>query len=742
MVALTFQQTGVERAHDPFAIYDGAQEQEDGVHELDSEESLALLRRQRSWLAQEKSNQHDHRFQMAIDDDFYDHQQWRGEDVQVLHQRNQAPLVFNRTSLAINWLFGTAIQTPVDWRVHPRERDDEAMAPIKTKVMKYVSDVNYATQTRLMSFKDALKAGVGWIDHGVNRDPTAELIRISYENWRNVWGDSKGRHPMLEDWRYQFREKYLDEDVAEAMFPERARLIRESANSNERSGGDDESGWASYENELETGLGSTNMDSTSFSSGVGDALRNQIDVRRRVRVTECWYRVPVSQTLMRGHLFNGREYDPANETMKQAVKDHVCSIVQNVTMKMHYSIWCDAGLLAKGPTPFKHNRFPLVPIFCYRRAKDGAPYGVIRGMRDAQEDYNKRASKALHILSTKGILFEEGAFEDEEEIRDELARTDFMIPYKPGRKIEFVRETSLAQGHIDLMNMDAMHMESASGVTNELVAMQTQAVSGRAIEKRQQQGQLTTSEPFNNYRLALQMSGEIVLSMVEQFVSEPKTFRLTGERNSAEFLDVNQPQFDEASGEWKFLNDITKRQADFVISETDFRESVRQAQAEVTLDFLSKLPGDASIKFFDLAIELMDLPNKTEWLKRARGLSGAPDPDMAKTPEGQQEMERQQQRQQMMDQIEQRTLMAQLEKLEADVTKARAEGKRVDSQAILDRMNAIAKGMEAGATVVTVPGVTPAADVLLDGAGFESAIKGSAPLPPMQATQMMNQPTI
>lgn len=702
-------------------------------HPYDDEPYTTLLARLRAWLAEEKDRQAHNRLQMAIDHDFYDHLQWTEDDLATLADRGQAPLVFNRVSLAINWLFGTAMRTKTDWAVKPRERDDEPMAPTKTKMMKFVSDANYAVNCRLLSFKDALKGGLGWIDHGVELDPTRERVRLNYESWRNVWYDSRGRRIDYSDWRYVFREKYVDEDWALAMYPERAALIRASTISSDEPDTTDPDGWNSEDGELATGLGGS-ADNAFLRSRVTVANAwgaTQVQ-RNRVRLTEAWYRVPKRRLRLWGPIFDGREYDPADETMRKAVEQKVCSVVGNVESEVRYAIWCAKGLLAEGPSPYKHNRFPLVPIFCYRRDRDGAPYGVIRGMRDAQEDYNKRASKALHILSTRGILFEQGAFVDEDEAREEFARPDFFLGYVRGYKVEVKTDITMAQGHLDLMDRDALHMEASSGVTNELVAMQTQAVSGRAIEKRQQQGQLTTTEPFENYRLAIQFSGEITLSMIEQYYTEHRIVRITGAQGRDEFVEINQPQFDAAANDWRFLNDITERQADFIVSEQDFRESVRQAQFDTTMEFLARLPAEVALKFLDLAIELSDLDNKDEWLKRIRGMSGIPDPDEMKTPEGKAAAEERAQKAAMMEQIELRGILAELAGAEAKAQQLVAAGRRAETQAILDRINAIKTALEAGVTVVTVPGVTPAADVLLDGAGFPQGINPPLPAAPVQ----------
>lgn len=697
-------------------------------HPLDSDVKQELWRKLKWWFYEERERQAHNRFQQAIDADYYDHLQWDDESLEVMRERGQAPLVFNRISLAINWLFGTAMRTRVDWKVHPREAGDEEGARTKTQLLRYVSDVNHVQAHRLMAFKDALKVGIGWLDHGIDTDPEAELLRVTYESWRNVWYDSRWRDPAYKDGRYVFRRRWIDEDVAKARWPDRADVIERCVQVGTRHDAQKIEG--SYEDwnddeDLSTGLGGRIDDGfLARRAGVADAWSTFETRRRRLPLTECWYRVPVRATLMRGPIFNGQAYDATNETMAKAVAEGVCSLVSNVRMQVRYAIWCDEGLLAEGASPFRHNRFPLQPIICYRRDRDGAPYGVVRGMRDAQDDFNKRASKALHILSTRGILFEEGSFEDEDEARTEFARPDFFLAYKKGKeKPAVITDINVAQGHLELMDRDALHMESASGVTNELVAMQTQAVSGRAIEKRQQQGQLTTTEPFEHLRLATQFSGETMLSLIEQYYTAPKTFRIIGNGGRDEFVTVNDPKWNNEQDMWEWINDITARQADFVVGEQDFRESLRQAQYEITLEFLSRLPPDFAVKFLDLAIELSDLENKQEWLKRIRQMNGQPDPDEMKTPEGQRAAAEREQTAQMLERAQIETVLAGAAEAKAKAAKAVAEARKVGADVGKVTIDAIAAALEAAGIAVSMPHIARATDMLLEGAGLSTPVE-------------------
>jgi hypothetical protein len=183
----------------------------------------------------------------------------------------------------------------------------------------------------------------------------------------------------------------------------------------------------------------------------------------------------------------------------------------------------------------------------------------------------------------------------------------------------------MADAHVMLMERDHMHIQSSSGVTDELLGRKTNAVSGKAIEARQAQGSVTTAELFDNLRFAKQLHGQKLLSLAEQFIAEPRVIRLTGAKGKLDWIEVNQP-IEGPDGDVRFLNDITSEQADFVVSEQDYHATTRQAMFESLMDMATKLPPEISLKLLPNVLELSDIPNKEEFINEIRQILGMPKP--------------------------------------------------------------------------------------------------------------------
>ncbi len=640
---------------------------------LDSDEARSELRKLLEWFYHEKEKQSLNRLEMAMDADFYDNLQWDPDDAQVLRDRGQMPLVYNEVAPMVDWVIGTERRTRVDWRVLPRTEDDVEMADTKTKVLKYVSDINRVPFVRSRAFADAVKSGVGWIDDGVRDDPTQDILYCKYEDWRNVIWDSSGYELDLSDSRYLFRWRWVDEDVALMMFPGRRHVIASAVEeaAHYTTDGWEEDTWYSPAdmNNVKTG--------TLYASGVGQLADAK---RRRVKLIECQYRKPATVKIVADGPLKGLILNQGDQAMADAVAKSGSFIVDKVMMRVHIAVFTESHMLGMGPSMFRHNRFSLTPVWCYRRGRDRLPYGIIRRVRDIQQDLNKRASKALFLLNTNQIIADEGAVDDFDVLRDEADRPDGLIVKKQGKQIEIRRDTDAATGQIQMMTLDAQGIQKSAGVSQENLGRQTNAVSGEAIKARQLQGSVVTTEPFDNLRFATQVQGEKQLSLTEQFYTQEKVVRLTGSKGALEWVKINVPEV-QADGSVRFINDITASAADFVVSEQDYAGTLRQVMFEALNQMATRLPPEVALRLMTIAMEFSDLPNKDEVADQIRKLTGERDPNKPMTPEEEQAAQEQAAQQAEALQMQRQQAMNALEEQAAKIRELNAKATKLESEA-------------------------------------------------------------
>jgi hypothetical protein len=702
-----------------------APETELGTAERVEEERMQEVHgRLMSFYRRELEIQGPNRFEQALDEDYYDGIQLSEEELQILHERGQPPTVYNVLAVSLNWIFGSEKRGRTDDKILPRGKEDSKPAERKSKYMKYLSDVNRAGFHRSAGFEDAAKVGVGWLECGLQDEDDGEPIFERSESWRNVIWDSAGSKITQDDWRYLFRIRWVDEDVAKSMF----KHIPGAVDKIDRS---------VQESSVLTGYdgvdGDVAMDQGEVDRDTATGRSMSEFKRRRVRLIQAEYRNPEDVEKLRGGPFNGQIYDENDPRHKEQVDTGAAKLVKKTMMRMRLAIMTPKEILYDAPSIYRHNTFTLTPIWCFRRGRDGMPYGFVRNLRPIQDGVNKRASKALHILSNNKTIIEEGALSSEQTIEEFLVeknRADGNIVVKNGAidKVRFNVDRGMDQAHMQLMAHDVGMIQQVGGVTDELMGRKTNAVSGVAVQARQEQGSLATSGPFDNLRLAHQIHGEKKLSLVEQFATEQKQFRITNMRGAPEFVTMNDGLPD---------NDITRSKADFVVSEADWRVTMRQAANEQFGELLGKLPPEISMQLLDLWVDTMDVENRDELVKRIRALNGQKDPDATEpTPEDMQ-AEQAKAAQAQMAQKQAELGMAKVE-AEIDDKRASAEQKRaqVDVQRSVmfnNNMTGANSAMSAALQVIQAPTIARVADGIMVQGGWANGLPVPTNLPQPQA---------
>lgn len=694
----------------------------DSDHPLDDPDVRALWDRNLGFYQIEIERHAANRREMELDHAYYDNDQFDEETKTILEERGQKPVTYNVVGTTVDWILGTEQQTRADFRILPRQKEYGEQARYKTEVLKYLGDVNGIRFHRSRAFADAVKGGVGWLEDIVTDDAEGEIIESGYESWRNIHWDSMSRRPDLDDARYLFRSRWLDLDIVQAWFPERAHIASLSANRVNEFG--------SYD----LAFGDDSMDyQEENASFITPFIPQGTFQRDRLRVIEAWYRRPVMVDRVSGGQFHGEIFDPASRGHLAEVKRGNAEIVTRRGMRMHAMIMTPAGVLWNGESPYRHNKFPFTPIWGFRRDKDNMPYGIIRRLRGMQDKVNISATKVQAILSTNKVIMDEGALgenADLDEFRDEVARPNAIIVKKKGSELTIDADRQLAAGFDAMFSRDVEMIQQAAGVTDENLGRRTNAASGIAIERRQNQGMLSTAGFFDNYLAARLQQGEKQLSLVEQWYTERREIRVINARGTPSWIKVN-------SG--AEVDDITRSKADFTVAEDDWRATVRQANADQLLELAGKLAPTAPqivLIMLDLVVESMDIPNRDEIVARIRKALGLSDPDAEQpTPE---EMARQQSEAEAAARAKALEEATVAEK-QASAAQKKATADHTASKIAREGVGTQGDAMQAALAVSSAPAIAPVADHILREAGFKGRTESEDDAAQAMALQQLAQ---
>jgi hypothetical protein len=612
-------------------------------------EEAVALRHQRymSWLRSEAARQAKNRAIMAKCEDVYDSKQYEQADLDELEERGQKPVCYNEVKPTIDFLIGTERRSRVDFIVVAEDDDEESSddAINKTKLLKYLDDVNLAPFERSYAANDMFKAGLGWLEVGLRGDKTGAPIFVGSESWRCILHDSKSKRD-LSDCRYLFRIKIVDLDIAEAIFSDKVNELREAAIDGDPV---DAFGTLSAVGGIMGSIEGERLEQSEINLASGVDLFNP---RPRVALIECWCREPVKRRA-------GAE-----------------GLGDPVAFKMHVTIMTERHILLEAPSPFKHDRFPFIPLWAYRFARTGLPYSPIYPLLGPQEALNHRMSRSLYEASSNQIELERGAIDTKEggmdiaQLADERNDPNGMLVYADGalsgNKVRSRVNAGAAQQQLILAEQDRATLRAISGVNEENRGLRSAATSRVAMDAKAERGSVATAELFDNMLLGRQMEGEITLSLAEQFIVQPMTIRNAGEQGSSKFerTKINEPQADGT-----YLNDITARRAHFVVGEQAWKQSYAEAAFGGLMDVLTQLAPAAPqvvVALLDVVFDMHpNLPRKKAVIERIRQVNGQTDPDGKITPE-------QEQAQQQKAQVAKAQYEAQMAKLQAEIKETNA----------------------------------------------------------------------
>lgn len=688
----------------------------------------------------EREAQAEGRALRARDERFYDGHQFSDEEKQVYAERNQKPRTYNEIKPAVDWIIGSERRARSDWNVLPRTADDVEPAQLKTKLIKYVDDINKAKWQRSTAFEDCVKTGEGWTRISVEPNEDGELmIQLNYENWQNILIDGQSVKADLSDNRYLWATKIIDIETLEQWFPKKKEEIEADAGEYQELDDDlmfdqvGDDGNNLYNNSRRTSSGCSDANINVVRSGSMSIMGGHYSsTRRAVRVWEMWYRKTERvELLANAGGLTGQIFNSKNEKHVLALEEGAKKR-ETVREQMYMAIYTATTVLYHGKSIYKHNRYPFVRRLAFIDKTTKSPYGVIRQIVDPQSDLNQRKNQALFMMATRQVVADEGAVEDKDDAIKQVGKVNGYIEVKKGARFEIRDNQSLAGPHVQFAEMDSAYLKQISGVTSENRGMGSSALSGIAIQSLQEQGTVITTPIIDNHQLAHQLEGELVLSLCEQYINRKMQFRVTSDiKNPGEkdFVVLNEtPE-----------TDITATQADFVISERDYRQTMRQALSEQLMNVsaqITQATGDPAIAigFIEMAIDLQDLPNKERLSSKLREISGLPpidenEDDKQAREEG--EKEEQAKQQAMQEALQELEMAKQKSAINLDNSRANQynrEGEREKANARRAQAEALVKYLEAAGIVVDNADLSNIADDLIS--NMDNIMNGTQPAQP------------
>lgn len=520
--------------------------------------------------------------QASIERDYYEGRQWSAEEAAKLERIGQPVITVNHIYPKVNMLVGLLMQQKPTIKCLPRGREDAEIASIATKVIRYIWDVNNVQAKLAEAFTDMATVGVGWLEVRSSSVLGKDPIVVEYVPWDEVIFDPDSRQPDFSDARFIFRGRWVDEDVFREFFPDAQDI------------------------DLSGNLGPSGLSSLVLDSG----FRFYDSRRKRVYVLEVQWK-KFEDTLC---YWDGLEVVPYEPSVHdEAVRANKGMVMEARIPRVYQAIIVGNWVVREGPMPYIHNDFTLVP-FVAMRDRYGQPMGIVRFLKDMQDEINKRRSKVLHYLTAKRVIAEEGAIANPDEFMEELMRPDAFLTYRKGYQVKIESDLQLGAQHFELMKEAANEMTAISGIYPDFMGMPTNARTAAAIRARVLQSQTAIQRFFSALERGLKRVAELCLAMARQFYTGPRLIQLTDE---PEAILLNEPVPRE-DGTVEVRNSLAKLRADIVVQVRQGGVTERQEQLVQLVELMKALPPEMIAFNLDILIDAFDVPQKEEIKKRVR----------------------------------------------------------------------------------------------------------------------------
>ncbi|EDH4865669.1 portal protein, partial [Salmonella enterica subsp. enterica serovar Kentucky] len=546
-----------------------------------------------------------------------------------------------------------------------------------------LSNLNKA---RSDAYAEQIKAGLSWVEVRRNSDPFGSKFKVSTVNRNEVFWDWLSREADLSDCRWLMRRRWMDIDEAKVSFPEMSQIIDYSVHE-----------WRGFiDTTLAEGQDSQLMSAweeyQSWSREQSEWLQSD---RKRILLQVVYYRVYQRMPVI--ELNNGRvvAFDKNNLIQAVAVATGRVQVTIGRVSRIREAWFVGPHFITDRPCTAPQGMFPLVPFWGYRKDKTGEPYGLVSRAIPAQDEVNFRRMKLTWLLQAKRVIKDDDATQmSDTELMEQLERPDGVINLNPKRSnqttaaqaLTIQQDFQVSNQQFTVMQESEKLIQDTMGVYAAFLGQNSNASSGVAISNLVEQGGTTLAEINDNYQFACQQVGRLLLSYLLEDLKKRRNYAVVINRNDKRKRRTVVLNAESDGGE--MTNDISRLNTYIALAPVQQTPAFKAQLAQRMSEVIQGLPPEVQAAVLDLWVNLLDVPDKQEFVERIRTALGTPKSPDEMTPEEQQQAQQQQEIQQQQMELQMREMEGKVAKLEADAAKAQAAAQKDAAAAQLDTAKA------------------------------------------------------
>lgn len=615
---------------------------------------------------------------------YYDGDQLPLEVLQVLKDRGQPMTIHNLIAPTVDGVLGMEAKTRTDLLVISDDPDDETEKLAEAINAEFADACRLGNMNKARSdaYAEQIKAGLSWVEVRRNSDPFGPEFKVSTVSRNEVFWDWLSREADLSDCRWLMRRRWMDTDEAKATFPGMAQVIDYAI--------DD---WRGFVDTMVTeGQPSPLMSAweeyQSWDRQQNEWLQRE---RRRVLLQVVYYRTFDRLPVMA--LSSGRvvAFDKNNLMHAVAVASGRVQVRVGRVSRIREAWFVGPHFIVDRPCSAPQGMFPLVPFWGYRKDKTGEPYGLISRAIPAQDEVNFRRIKLTWLLQAKRVIMDEDATQlSDNELMEQIERPDGIIKLNPARKnqksvadvFRVEQDFQVASQQFQVMQESEKLIQDTMGVYSAFLGQDSNASSGVAISNLVEQGATTLAEINDNYQFACQQVGRLLLAYLLDDLKKRRNHAVVINRDDRQRRQTIVLNAEGDNGE--LTNDISRLNTHIALAPVQQTPAFKAQLAQRMSEVIQGLPPQVQAVVLDLWVNLLDVPQKQEFVERIRAALGTPKSPDEMTPEEQEAAAQQQALEQQQAELQMREMTGRVAKLEAEAARARAAAQRDNAGAQRD----------------------------------------------------------
>src|SRR5690606_28579385 len=299
--------------------------------------------------------------------------------------------------------------------------------------------------------------------------------------------------------------------------------------------------------------------------------------------------------------------------------------------KVWHCIVSGAEIL-EGPSEWPGRFIPLVPVWGEILNIEGRDqfFGAVRFAKDAQRMYNYERSTFIEVLADQpyspflAAAASLQGYEQQWQSMHTARPPALLYNHKdangnplppPAREAPPAFPAALAQAAA----ISSDDIKAATGIYDASLGARSNETSGRAILARQREGDVANFDYIDNLAYALKYDFEIINDLIPVIYDTERQIRIIGEDGAEKVVAVNKPVFDQQTGQWITLNDLSRGRYDISVTVGPSYTTQRLEAAEALMQ-LANDPTPIGMVAKLGFLESLDTPGLDHLKKAARKL--------------------------------------------------------------------------------------------------------------------------